>query len=120
MKKAALIAMLLFATMSWAGASADDYSTTAHVTGSRWVFGPTSSSFALYQRLDATIDGKKYELQAYNFSGNIRVIPILALGDYKAKLIQDVHKNAYEYSQSYEFLFADGKTRKFLVIGQSE
>jgi hypothetical protein len=44
----------------------------------------------------------------------------LALGDYKAKLVQDLHKTAYESSQTYELLFPDMKVRKFSVIGQSE
>ena len=34
--------------------------------------------------------------------------------------IEDVHKDAYESSQTYEFQFSDKKTRKFVVVGQSE
>jgi hypothetical protein len=44
----------------------------------------------------------------------------LAPGDYKAKPVQDEHKNAYEFPQTYEFLFPDKKARKFIVMGQTE
>ena len=40
--------------------------------------------------------------------------------DYKARLVQDVHKTGYESSQAYEFLFSDKKTIKFAVVGLSE
>ena len=51
---------------------------------------------------------------------------LLRLGDYKAKLLPDdssISPNPpadYEYQRKYEFLLPDGKTRKFLVMGESE
>jgi hypothetical protein len=33
-------------------------------------------------------------------------------GDYKARLVQDVHKTGYESSQAYEFLFPDKNNEK--------
>jgi len=63
----------------------------------------------------AIIDGKKYELQSYLGVGDL-----LALGDYKAKLIQNDQKTTYDSYQAYEFLFPDKKTRRFDVIGQIE
>jgi hypothetical protein len=45
---------------------------------------------------------------------------VLALGDYKAKIFHEEHKTAYDLSRSYEFIFPDKKTRKFLVVGQTE
>jgi hypothetical protein len=47
-------------------------------------------------------------------------VSLLALGDYKAKLVQDVHETTDESSEAYEFLFPDNKTRKFFVVGQTE
>jgi len=41
-------------------------------------------------------------------------------GDYKARLVQDVHKIGYETSPAYEFLFPDKKTKKIAVVGLSE
>jgi hypothetical protein len=40
----------------------------------------------------------------------------LALGDYKAKVVQDEHKNTYASSQAYEILFPDKKTRQYYVV----
>jgi hypothetical protein len=37
----------------------------------------------------------------------------------RAKL-EDSHKNSYEIKQLYEFQFADGKTRRFDVVGMEE
>ena len=44
----------------------------------------------------------------------------MAPGDYKAKLVKDEHLTAYESTQIYEFLFPDKKTRKFIVVGETE
>ncbi len=45
---------------------------------------------------------------------------MLALGDYKAKLVEDKHISTYESSQMYELLFPDKTTKKFIVSGQFE
>jgi hypothetical protein len=66
------------------------------------------------QGLNVVIDGKKFQL-FNSFNGGL-----LALGDYKAKLIKDDRKTPYESDRAYEFLFPDKKTRKFFVSGQSE
>jgi hypothetical protein len=65
--------------------------------------------------LGVVIDGKNYNLQS-----EIALYFLLALGDYKAKLVKDEHKTTYDSLQIYEFLFPDNKTRRFVVIGQSE
>ncbi len=87
-----------------------DYAITVHVSACHLSF----VSLTTLQNLDVVINGKAYELQAISNDG------VLALGDYKAKLVQDVHKTAYESSLTYEFLFTDTKVRKFSVIGQTE
>jgi hypothetical protein len=87
-----------------------DYTITVHVSACHLSF----VSLTALQNLDVVINGKAYELQAVSNDG------VLALGDYKAKLVQDVHKTAYESSLTYEFLFPDTKVRKFSVIGQTE
>jgi hypothetical protein len=56
--------------------------------------------------LKVVINGKKYELK----SGSVKNV-VLALGDYKAKLVQDEHKTAYDSLQVYEFLFRSGGLR---------
>jgi hypothetical protein len=45
---------------------------------------------------------------------------LLALVDYKAKLVEDKHTSTYESSQTYELLFPDKTTKKFIVTGQCE
>jgi hypothetical protein len=121
MKKIALLIPLLLATHSWAAPNPDDYSINVHVTSSRWIMEPTLLGPKPYQKLDVIIDGKKYELEGSTFIANLEAgVTLLALGDYKAKLIQDQHKTTYGASQTYEFLLPDKKTRKFMVVGLTE
>jgi hypothetical protein len=110
MKTAALFVLLLLATLAPAAPAPDEYSINVHVTSSYFVGGG--------QGLDVVINSKKYQLSG--FSGATRSASVLALGDYKAKLIKDEHQTAYDSYQEYEFLFPDKKTRKFLLSGQSE
>jgi hypothetical protein len=112
---------LLLSVLSWAQSSTNEYSINVHVTSSQWGNLPANVGTETIQRLSAIIDGKKYELAADDFRSNLQHgVTLLALGDYKAKLVQDVHKTTYESSQAYEFQFADKKTQKFIVVGQSE
>jgi hypothetical protein len=113
--------MLLFATFSWAAPNPDEYSINVHVSSSRWVVEPTVvTTPQACQKLDVIIDGKKYELETFSYGNLVAGVPLLALGDYKAKLVRDQHKVTYESSQIYEFMFPDKKTMKFTVVGQSE
>jgi|SRR5271165_2151212 len=110
MKKAALFVLLLLATLAPAAPAPEEYSINVHVSRAHLV--DVGGGVTMW--LDATIDGKKYELDT-GFNGYL-----LVLGDYKAKLVKDEHKTAYESAREYEFLFLDKKTRKFMVRGQSE
>ena len=107
MIRAALFVLLLAALAPVAPAP-DVYSIDVHVISS---YVPPSS---VNQYLKAIIDGKKYELEGPQRGG------LLALGDYKAKLVKDERKTSYESVQVYELLFPDRKTRQFNVVGQSE
>ncbi|HWW18148.1 MAG TPA: hypothetical protein VNY81_05955 [Candidatus Saccharimonadales bacterium] len=122
MKIATLFLLLLLATLSCAGPHPDEYSVKIHVTSSRWVVEPALDGPQARQKLTVTIGGsKKYELEAPVLKANLQAgVAVLALGDYKAKLVQDEHKSTYEFSRAYEFLFPDQKTRKFTVVGQFE
>lgn len=108
--------VLLLSALSWAQSNAGEYLINVHVTSTRWDVVPTTLGPQPVQKLNVIIDGKKYELEA-EVKGRIA---LLSLGDYKARLVEDVHKNTYESSQTYELQFSDKKTRKFFVIGQSE
>jgi hypothetical protein len=96
--------------LAWSADSAPaDYTVNVHVTSSRIDIERG------YQVLQVVIDGKKYEL-----GSELRIGRLLAIGDYKAKLVKDEHKTAYDSVQLYEFLFPDKKTRQFLLVGQTE
>jgi len=45
---------------------------------------------------------------------------VVALGDYKARLVNDKQKPTHEFTRDYDLKFPDGSTRKFSVIGQTE
>jgi hypothetical protein len=110
MKNAALFVLLMLSNPALAAPGQDEYSINIHVTSSFFLFAGGTAG----QELNVIIDGKKYELSGLTAG------PLLALGDYKAKLIKDEHKTSYESIQVYEILFPDKKTRKFTVVGQTE
>jgi hypothetical protein len=102
--------LLLLSAYAWAGENPNpaDYTVNLHVSSSSIDVGGR-------QALDAFIGGKKYELLCECANGML-----LALGDYKAKLVKDEHKTPYDSLQVYEFLFPDNKIRRFEVVGQTE
>jgi len=116
MKKLALL-LVLFSGFLWAAPAPDDYPVKVHVASSQLDLLLLNGFIRDFQRLDVVINGKKYVLEEGTPQ---RRHELLALGDYSAKLAEDEHKTAYSSSQTYEFLLPDGKTRKFVVIGQSE
>jgi hypothetical protein len=111
MKKAALLFVLLFAGLAPAAQNADEYSINVNVSSARTSLVPNASG-NLQQQLDVTIKSKKYELSALSDGS------LLALGDYKAKLVRDDHKTAYESFQVYEILLPDKKTATYNVTAQ--
>jgi hypothetical protein len=122
MTKTALSILLLISTFLLAAPNPDEYSINVHVTSSHWVMEPAiGTGPEAFQMLNVVIDGKKYELEAPTLRANLQAgVALLALGNYKAKLVQDKHKTAYESSQVYEFLFSDNTTRRFTVVGRIE
>ena len=111
MKKIIVVVLLLISVLAWARTGSDpaEYTVNVHVSSSRIDVGRG------YQLLNVVIDGKKYEL-----GSELRLGRLLALGDYKARIVKDEHKAAYDSVRLYEFLFPDKKTRRFLVVGQLE
>jgi hypothetical protein len=110
MKRVSLLCFLILATGVMAAPSPEDYLVNIHVYESHLQY-PSASSIQL---LNVTIEGKKYELSANGDSF------LLAIGDYKARLVKDDHRTAYESNRIYELVFLDKKTRRFTVVGEIE
>jgi hypothetical protein len=93
-----------------------DYTVQVHVQSCRLINQCSSdgkgSSCGYAQHLNATIGGKKYELERLVETNMLRA------GDYKAKLVVNQKPRAEEYTQIYEFLFSDKKTGRFIVVGE--
>jgi hypothetical protein len=66
------------------------------------------------QQLSVIIAEKHYELEA---NTNTKVLPV---GDYMARISYDKIDPNQEYVRVYELLFADGTTRRYTVVGESE
>jgi hypothetical protein len=123
--KALFAIVVLMPVLSWAKPKPADYAITVHVQSSHvvsWcndILGHANCDTK--QHLSVIIDGKKYELDSYGDYDSM-----LRTGDYKAKLLPDEQRvgdiplGTYEYRRKYEFLFPDGKTRKYSVVGESE
>jgi hypothetical protein len=114
-KKTSVAILLLSSVCVWAALDPNpaEYAINVHVSASHLVIEPTSTAYV--QKLCVVIDGKKYELEGPGDGAML-----LALGDYKTKLVRNEHKGTYSSLQVYEFLFPDQKTRKFTVVGQTE
>ena len=91
------------------------YTVAVHVTASHHVMQCSSGLCGWHEVMEAVISGKKYQL-----SENSDRIDLLRVGDYKAQIVKDETTRPYEYMRTYEFLFADGKTRDYVVVGEEE
>jgi hypothetical protein len=67
------------------------------------------------QKLSVVIDRRKCELAEYGATNWL-----LAIGDYRAKLIKDEHRGTYDSYRIYELLLPDNKTRQFRLVGETE
>jgi hypothetical protein len=109
------IVVLLLSVFGFSQRNPADYAINVHVSSSRLDINFACKAICKSQRLTVMIEGKKYELQSVRFADTV-----LAVGDYKAKLVEDSHKTPYESYQVYELLFPDQRTAKFWVVGQNE
>jgi hypothetical protein len=93
-----------------------DYTIDIHVQSSRLVMECGGGvGCRLMSHLNVVINGKKLELSA-----GLSREDLLRVGDYKAKIAKDETTRTYEYLRTYEFLFADGQTRLYSVVGETE
>jgi hypothetical protein len=120
MNKHILLLGLLFCAPTFAQTSGLGNMASIHVTASRidsdcGVFRGNSSCKAT-QEITADIDGKKFELRSETFFPK----GIVALGDYKAVVVDEQTRPTGEFTRTYNLLFPDQSKRKFYVIGQME
>jgi len=64
-----------------------------------------------FRRIAVTLNGKSLEMSTAGDGS------VLALGDYKARLVKDSSPNAYEIEQTYEFLMPSGGLHTFTLTG---
>jgi hypothetical protein len=127
MKKVLFTILFLVPALAWGKPHPEDYPIAVHVQSSRLVMechsvlamGRTLCSQSLY--LNVLIGPKAFGFKAAGDDYEY----VLRPGDYNAKMLtddpdMDNPPGAYEYRQRYEFLFPDGKTRKFSVVSESE
>ena len=103
-----------------AKANPSEYNIPVHVSASRIgkacdvVRGDSVCHFT--QTLTVWIEGLNYELEAET------AFPkgMVALGDYKARFVEEEPRVTKEFSKKYDLMFADGSTREFTVIAQFE
>lgn len=111
MRKFLFAIVLLVPVLCWAAPDASGYNVAIHVQSSCLVTGIRSVE---WDHLKVVIEGKKYELEAQ------KPFELLHVGDYKAKVVRDETKTPYNLDRIYEFQFPDGKTAKYVVVGESE
>ena len=115
MKRVIIAMLFMLPVLAFAekkpAANLADYTITVHVQSSQLVDFPGIQE---KQLLEVVIDGKKYELEVWSFNN------VLPVGDYKARVSQDKIYPDKSYVRVYELLFADGTTRKYTVMGETE
>ena len=121
MTKTILALSLLFCLPLFAQSPDAGYNLNIHVSETRiggdcGVVTHGNSTCNSVQQLSVLVDGTKYELEGETYFPK----GIVALGDYKAKLVKDQQKPTHEFNRTYELMFPDGSTRKFRVTGQVE
>ncbi len=76
------------------------------------------------QKLNVTIDGKKYILASENAAVVTGLGQYLAYvlknGDYPARIVKEDAQNPAEYHRVIELQVADGVARRYTVVGEGQ
>ena len=118
MRKVLLAILLLSPVLAGAEKPAlnpSDYAIVVHVQSSRLVDICNAGTCVWVQKLAVVIDGKKYEIR-----DPAARVDLLRTGDYKAKMLKEETTRPYEYQRTYQFMFVDGKTRRYEVVGEMD
>ena len=92
-----------------------DFTINVHVSSSGSMMIPSIPVPVVLQVLKVVIMGKHYELSSDGPGGGL-----IAIGDYKAKLVKDEHYPTGETLKAYELALPNGTVRKFDVTEESE
>lgn len=90
-----------------------DYTVDIHVRASSLYTHCVGEGCGPWQHLTALIGEHTYELESYDKY-------LLRTGDYKARIVEDQKPDDHDYLRVYEFLFSNGKTRRYTVVGETE
>jgi len=121
MKRTLAVLALAIPALGFAAApNPQEYSIQVHVAKS-WIAvecGGGGCSPAV--RLEVLMEGKKYELEDQKSRS-----AVLKPGDYSARLLKNprainISHAAYDDVKVFEFLFPDGQTRKYDLVGEEE
>ncbi len=114
MKNLVLALLLVLPTLALAeNPDPSKYVIPVHVQRSWvvWVSNDTSAQL----HLQVVVGGKKYELEETKGRQQL-----LKPGDYIARTLKTGAKTAYDDVQEYEFLFPDGQTRRYELVGEED
>jgi hypothetical protein len=109
--------LLLFIASASAQSSNSAYRLVVTVQGSSIDCGTAAEEMAgcaPHMNLSVIIEGRHLELSGSKIAKH----GILALGEYKAKLVTDKHEKPYFSEQVYELQYPDGETEKYTVTGE--
>jgi hypothetical protein len=121
MKRILAVLCLAIPALGFAAApSTQEYSIQVHVSRSWIIEECGSSGCSPAVRLEVVIEGKKYQLEDQKHRS-----AVLKPGDYPAKILKNprainISHAAYDDVKVFEFLFPDGETRKYDLVGEEE
>ncbi len=115
--------LLILAIDSYAQTSGKVPSTKADVVETKVVHPcyQTGNSVSCLTALDikAVIDGRTFWLEAAKPKYDLKD-GLLELGTYKVRLLDDEHPIDSKFKRSYTFIYPNGKTEDYFVIGESK
>lgn len=121
MRAVFVLAVLSMAICIPGGAEKPKFALTVHVESSDYSVScnPNYMCYGL-QKLNVTIDGKKYILASEDaavVTGMGELAYVLRNGDYPARIVKEDDKDAAEYHRVIEMQIADGLARRYTVVG---
>jgi len=119
----AVLSMVICAAGS---AEKPKFNLTVHVDSSDYTSTCTGRGCYGLQRLNVTIDGKKYILASEEIfmvtgvlQGDYELVGVLRNDDYAARIVKNESKYPAVYHRVIEIQIADGVTRRYTVIGEA-